>query len=81
MLAAGQRTPGFLELFLCGCMHVCVYPPPRLLITSGMMWCDIDPYNWLNTFYDYYMAVVVGISSGRDVSIYKHCGTSPIRVS
>ena len=22
---------------------VCVCPPPRLLITSGMMWHDIDP--------------------------------------
>ena len=21
---------------------VCVCPPPRLLITSGMMWCDMD---------------------------------------
>ena len=25
------------------CMLVCVCPPPRLLITSGVMWCDIDP--------------------------------------
>ena len=24
-------------------MRVCVCPPPRLLITSGVMWCDIDP--------------------------------------
>ena len=23
------------------CLFVC--PPPRLLITSGLMWCDIDP--------------------------------------
>ena len=22
---------------------VCVCPPPRLSITSGVMWCDIDP--------------------------------------
>ena len=22
---------------------VCVCLPPRLLITSGVMWCDIDP--------------------------------------
>ena len=62
---------------------VCVCSPPRLLITSGAMWCDIDPYDWLNKFYDFYMAVVVGISSGRDVSIYTVCvvETSPIRVS
>ena len=25
------------------CVCVCVCPPPRLLITSGMMWRDIDP--------------------------------------
>ena len=80
-----QRAPGFLELLLSenACMHVCVCvcvsacvcvsPPPRLLITSGMMWCDIDPYDWLNKFYGFYMAAVVGIVSGRDVSIHMHC--------
>ena len=26
-----------LYVCLCGC------PPPRLSITSGVMWCDIDP--------------------------------------
>ena len=24
-------------------VHACVSPPPRLLITSGVMWCYIDP--------------------------------------
>ena len=24
-------------------MHMCVCPCPRLLITSGMMWHDIEP--------------------------------------
>ena len=24
-------------------IYVCVCPPPRLLITSGVMRCDIDP--------------------------------------
>ena len=41
--ACGRHAPGFLELFLCGCMRMCVCPPPRLLINSGVMWCDIDP--------------------------------------
>ena len=40
-------VPGFLKLFLCECvcMFVCVhvYPPSRLLINSGVMWCDINP--------------------------------------
>ena len=25
------------------CAFACVCPPPRLLITSGLMWCDMDP--------------------------------------
>ena len=30
-------------------------------MTSGVMWCDIDPYDWLNKFYGFYMAAVVSI--------------------
>ena len=44
---AGQHMSGLLKLFLCGCLYVCVFasvcPPPRLLITSGIMWHDMDP--------------------------------------
>ena len=38
-----------LYVCLCVCLCVCVFvcvcvcPPPRLSITSGVMWCDIDP--------------------------------------
>ena len=37
--------PAFLELLLSVniCMLVCVCSPPRLLTTSGVIWCDIDP--------------------------------------
>ena len=28
---------------LCVCTCVCVCPSLRLLITSGVMWCDVDP--------------------------------------
>ena len=40
-----QCAPGFLKLFLCGRLYVClcVCPPPRLLITSDVMWRDMDP--------------------------------------
>ena len=53
--SAGQRTPGLLKLLLCGCLYVClcvcvfvcvcmrVCPPLRLLITSGVMWHDMNP--------------------------------------
>ena len=54
------------------CLHVCL--PPRLLITCGMMCCDIDPYDWLNKFYGLYMAAVVGIISGHDISIHMRHG-------
>ena len=60
---------------MCVCVFVCVCvcPPPRLLITSGMMWCDIDPYDWLKKFCGFYMAAVIGIVSGHDVSIHTRC--------
>ena len=51
--AAWQHVFGFLKLFLCGhlyvcvCLHVCV-STLRLLITSGLMWRDMDPI-WLIT--------------------------------
>ena len=43
----GRRAPGFLKLILCGssvCVFVCVCvcPRPRLLITSGMIWSDMN---------------------------------------
>ena len=45
---AGQRPAHAWFLRIASvheCLYACVfvYPPPRLLITSGMMWCDIDP--------------------------------------
>ena len=43
-------------------MRVC--PPPRLLITSGVMW---TPYDWLNIFYSFlYIDVTV---NGRSLGI------------
>ena len=41
-----QHMPGFLELFLCGRLHVCVClcvsPPPKA-INNYVVWCDVDP--------------------------------------
>ena len=44
----------------CVCVCVCVFAA-MLLITSNMMWCDMDPYDWLNKFYNVYMAEIVRI--------------------
>ena len=58
--------PGFLKLLLsvksvaCVLVCACVCLPPRLLITSGMIWTI---YDWLNKFYSFYMATVVIIGS------------------
>ena len=39
----GWRVPGFQKLILyTKCAYVCVCPPPRLVIISGVMWRDID---------------------------------------
>ena len=57
---------------------MCLCPPPRLLITSGMIW---TPYDWLNKFYSFYMAAEVVISSGRGLRIKHIVVTNPTRVS
>ena len=53
-------------------MRVC--PPPRLLITSGVIWTS---YDWSNKFYGFYVADEVDIDSGCDVSIYMRHGNYP----
>ena len=50
---------------------VCVCLPPRLLITSGVIW---TPYDWLNKFYSFYMAAEVVTGSGCGLRIKAHCG-------
>ena len=41
------------------CVCVCVCPPPRLLITSGMMWRDMNPMRLVKQVLQLYMATVV----------------------
>ena len=50
-------------------VSVGVSPHPRLVITSGVMRCDMDPYDWLNKHYSFCMAAVVGIVSRRGLRI------------
>ena len=62
---------------VCACMCVCL--PSRLLIISGMMWHDVDPYDLLNKFYNLYMTDVVVILLAFEL---KHIiATCLIRVS
>ena len=56
-------------------VYVCVCPHPRLLLTSGVMWCDMDlSYYWLNKFYSCYMATIAIIVDGRSLGIDMHHG-------
>ena len=63
-LQAGVR----LVSYNCFCTDICicVCPPPRLLITSSMIW---TPCDWLNKFYGCYMATVVVIIKGHGLGI------------
>ena len=72
--APGRRAPGFYRLILsakcvyvCVCMSVC--PPPRLVITSGVMW---TPYDWLNKYHSFCMAAIVNIISRHGLRIEAH---------
>ena len=49
------------EVCVCVCVSVC--PPPSLVLTSGVIWRDMDPYDWLNKYYSFCMAGIVGIVS------------------
>ena len=54
-------------VYLCFCVSA-----PRIVITSGMMWRDMDPYDWLKKVYSFNMAAVVNISSRRGLTIEEH---------
>ena len=81
-LACSHCTPCFLKLILCGlsvcvCVRVCVcvcvcVSAPRLLINSGVMRHNMDPYDWLNKFYSCYTATVTIIINGHALGIDTH---------
>ena len=76
MSAKGRPTPGFLKLFLCGHLYVCVCLPTRLLITSGVICHDIKP------IYMFYMAALVSIISiSYDLQLKLVIETNLIRVT
>ena len=56
---------------VCVCLYVCVCMcmPQRLLITSGVMWRDMDPMRLVKQVLQLYMATVVVIINGRGLGI------------
>ena len=85
MLTTGQHVPGFWKLIypwsvcvcMCVCMCVSVCPPLRLVITSGVMWHDMDPYYWLNKFYSICMAAILSIVTRHGLRIEVHHRNQP----
>ena len=55
---------------MCVCVCVCVCLPPRLLITSGVMWYDIEPIQLVKCS----MAFIWQLWSVLVVGIYTHHG-------
>ena len=53
------------------CVCVCVRPQ-KLLITSGVMWRDMDPMRLVKQVLQLYMATVVVIINGRGLRIGTH---------
>ena len=43
------------------------------------MWHDMDPYNWLNKFYSFCMAALVGITSRYGLRIEVRGSIQPIK--
>ena len=58
-----------VHVCVCVCLCVCVCPRPRLLITSGVIWRDMNLIRLVKKFYSCYMATIVVIVNGRGLSI------------
>ena len=65
----------FLKIDPVRIVSMCVCLRPRLLITSGVMWRDIDK------FYSCCMVTVVVIVNGRALALVRVVDTNPLRVS
>ena len=62
----------YVCVWVCACMCACVcVHTPRLLITIDIIW---NPYDWLNKFYIFCVAVKVDILSWHGLSINAHHG-------
>ena len=65
---------------VCVCVCVCVFVcacvclPPRLLMTSGIMWCDMDSIQMVKQVLRLLYETLVIIFNGRGLGIDRHHG-------
>ena len=69
---------GFLKFILFGHLSVCVSPPPRLLIASGMIW---TLYDWLTKVSTFYVAVVSVLLVGVALALMRVVKINLISIS
>ena len=60
---------------MCVCVPVC--PPPRIVITSGMMCHDMTLYDWLNNLSIFGMTGIVVVVSRCGLAIEARCRKQP----
>ena len=51
-----------------------------LVITKGVMWHNMGPYNWLNKFYSFCMVIIMCIVSRSGIRIEAYLETNLTRV-
>ena len=66
---------------MCVCLCMCVCPPPRLLITSGIMWRDMDSILLVKQVIQLLYGNVVIIVNGHGLGLVRAVDTNSIRVS
>ena len=61
-----------VQMSVCVCVFVC--PPPRLLITSGVIWHDMDSIRLVKqALYSCCMVTVLIVVNGHGLFIGTHC--------
>ena len=72
--------PGFLKLFLCRCLRVCMFMCTFLSVSTydgiNNQWLDVVYVNraQLNKFFSSYIATVVSMVNECVLGIYMQCG-------
>ena len=67
---------------MCMCVCLCVCLPPRLIITSGVMWRDMDPIPLVKQVLQLLYGNCMSLSlMGMALALVHVVDTNPLRVS